>query len=130
MSGDALGSGETKLELIVSYLLIAGVAISVIFEAIGVALYYGAYGNVLVSQDKSMFISGEDFFAFFAQQIQHLFATQNAVTFMALGIVVLMLTPFVRAVTSVLYFGWERNWKYVAITLFVLVVLTISLALH
>jgi uncharacterized membrane protein len=130
MSKQVLGSGETKLELIVSYLLIVGVVASVFFEVVGIALYFGAYGNVLVSQDKSVFISGEDFFAFFVQQVQHLFGAQNAVTFMALGIVVLMLTPFIRALTSVFYFSWEHNWKYVAITLFVFVVLTLSLALH
>jgi len=130
LSSNVLGSGETKLELIVSYLLITGVLTSVIFEVIGIALYYGTYGNVLVSHNPSVFISGENFFALFIQQIQQLFGTQNAIAYMTLGIVILMLTPFVRAVTSVLYFTWERNWKYVAITLFVLVVLTVSLALH
>jgi uncharacterized membrane protein len=124
------GSGENQLEVIVSYLLIAGVVASVILEVIGVSLYYSSCGSVMVSQDQAVFISGENFFVFFAQQISHAFGAADAVTYMALGIVVLMLTPFIRAVTSVLYFGWERNWKYVAITLFVLVVLTASLALH
>ena len=46
---------------------------------------------------------------------------------LGLGIVVLMLTPYVRVVASVLYFGLAKNPKYLLITLFVLLVLTASL---
>jgi uncharacterized membrane protein len=49
---------------------------------------------------------------------------------MTLGITTLILTPFARVVASVLYFVWKRNIKYTLITIFVLTVLTISLALH
>jgi uncharacterized membrane protein len=128
-SGD-LGCGETKLEVIVGYLLIIEVVTSVVFEVIGIALFYGTYGNTQVSQDQAFRISGENFFAFIIQQTQHLFRSQNALVFMTLGIIILLLTPYVRAVTSVIYFGWEKNRKYVAIILFVLLILTASLALH
>jgi uncharacterized membrane protein len=125
-----LGSGETRLETIVSYLLIVGVVVSVILEAIGITLYYGTYGNVQVSQNQAVFISGKNFFAFIIYQTQHLLGSQNALLFMTLGLIILILTPYVRAITSVIYFAWEKHYKYVLITLFVLVVLTISLALH
>jgi len=46
---------------------------------------------------------------------------------LGLGIVVLMLTPYVRVLASVLYFGLVRNPKYLLITFFVLIVLTASL---
>ena len=49
---------------------------------------------------------------------------------MIAGIVVLILTPFIRIIVSVVYFGREKNWKYVFITLFVLLVITLSLTLH
>jgi uncharacterized membrane protein len=130
MTQPSLGSGETKLETIVSYLLIAGVVVSVILEAIGIILYYGTYGNVQVSQNQAVFIRGMDFFAFIIYQTQHLLGSQNALLFMTLGLIILILTPYIRAITSVIYFAWERRYKYVLITLFVLVVLTISLALH
>ena len=125
-----MGSGETTLETIVSVILIVGVVSSVFLEIVGMALYFSAHGDVLISQDPSVFIHGENFFAFTILQIQSLLAAQTALVFMALGIIVLILTPYIRALTSVLYFGWEKNRKYVYITLFVLVVLTISLALH
>jgi len=130
MTQSSLGSGETKLETIVSYLLIAGVIVSVILEIIGIILYYGTYGNVQVSQNQAVFISGKNFFAFIIYQTQHLLGSQNALLFMTLGLIILILTPYIRAITSVIYFAWERHFKYVLITLFVLIVLTISLVLH
>jgi len=54
----------------------------------------------------------------------------SAILFMTAGIMVLILTPYIRVIASVIYFGWEKNFKYVLITLFVLVVVTLSLALH
>lgn len=124
------GSGEFKLETIISYVLIIGVVCSVILEVIGITLYFGSYGNVAVSQSQSVFITGENFFAFIIAKIQNLFVSQNAIFFMTLGIIILISTPYIRAIASFAYFAWERNRKYVLITLFVLVVLTISLALH
>jgi hypothetical protein len=46
------------------------------------------------------------------------------------GIVILLLTPYLRVVFSVLYFSFEKDYKYALITLFVLIVLTLSLTLH
>lgn len=130
MTKPTLGSGETKLETVISYLLIVGVGVSVSLIAIGIILYYGTYGNTQVSQAKDVFISGQNFFAFIVYQMEHLFGQENAILFMTLGLIILMLTPYIRAITSVVAFAWERHYKYVLITLFVLVVLTLSLALH
>jgi uncharacterized membrane protein len=121
---------EARLEVIISYVLIVGVVSAVVLESIGIALYYGAFGNLQYTQTPNVYVHGENFFAFIADKVQNLFVAENAIAFMTLGIVVLILTPFIRAITSCIYFGWERNWKYVAITLFVLVILTISLAVH
>jgi uncharacterized membrane protein len=41
-----------------------------------------------------------------------------------------MITPYVRVLASVVYFGVVRNLKYVIITAFVLVILTASLLVH
>jgi uncharacterized membrane protein len=130
MKNSVAGFAESKLETLISYLLIVGVITSVILEVVGITLYFAAYGNVQVSQSPSVFISGEDFFAFILAKIQSLFVSENAVLFMTLGVIVLILTPYIRALASVFYFAWERNHKYILITLFVLIVLTVSLALH
>ena len=121
---------ESKLEAIISILLAVGVIVSVVLEVIGIALYFGAYGNVEVSESSNVFITGENFFAFIVKEIQGIFISENALLFMTLGIIVLILTPYIRAITSCIYFGWEKNVRYVLITLFVIVVLTISLILH
>jgi uncharacterized membrane protein len=121
---------ENKLEAIISVLLIAGVVLSVSLEVIGIILYFGAYGNVTVSQSPNVYIAGENFFAFIYQTLQDLFVSENVLLFLTLGVIILILTPYIRAITSFVYFAWERNRPYVLITLFVIVVLTISLALH
>ncbi len=130
MTSPTLGSGESKLETIISYVLIIGVIFSVTLEIIGITLFYGNYGNLQISEDKTFFISGQNFFAFTIYQLQHLFVSQNAIMFITLGLIILILTPYVRAITSIIYFAWEKHFKYVLITLFVLIVLTISLAFH
>jgi uncharacterized membrane protein len=130
MTSQGLGSGESKLETAISYILIVGVVISVLLEIIGISLFYQTYGNVQISQNKTVFISGMNFFAFITNQFQHLFGSQTAIVFMTLGLIILILTPYIRAISSVIYFAWEKNRNYVLITFFVLLVLTASLALH
>ena len=46
MTSQGVGSGESKLETVVSYFLIIGVVISVLLEIIGISLFYKIYGNV------------------------------------------------------------------------------------
>jgi uncharacterized membrane protein len=121
---------ENRLEAIISVLLIVGVILSVLFEVIGIILYFGAYGNVAVSESSNVMVVGENFFAFTYRTLQNLFVSENSLLFLTLGIIILILTPYIRAITSFVYFAWEKNRPYVIITLFVIVVLTLSLALH
>ncbi len=93
-------------------------------------LFYRAYGNLAISQDKAFFIQGHDFFSFVMELLRGAHQGSVAVAVMTAGLVVLILTPFVRVAFSVVYFGWEKNFKYVVITVFVLMVLVLSLALH
>jgi len=130
MTINRLGSGESKLETGISYLLIAGVIISLILEIIGIVILYHSYGHLAISRDAGMFIQGHDFFSFIYQQFQGKHLEGSGALFMTAGIIVLILTPYIRVIASVIYFGWEKNIKYVLITLFVLAVVTVSLALH
>ncbi len=130
MTSGGLGSGESKLETVIGYLLIAGVIISLLLEIMGIGVFYYSYGNLVVSQDKSMFIQGRNFFGFLYDFLRGEETEESAILFMTLGVVTLMLTPYIRVIASVFYFVWRKNIKYVLITLFVLVVLTITLMLH
>ncbi len=118
------------LESAVSYVLIVGVIASLLLEIAGMALFYRSYGNLAISQDKAFFIQGHDFFSFVFELLRGANHGSVAVVVMTAGIVVLILTPFVRVALSVVYFGWQKNFKYSVITIFVLVVLVLSLALH
>jgi uncharacterized membrane protein len=94
------------------------------------AFYYGSYGNLSVSEDSSVFIRGRNFFRFVYRLFSGEYTQNCTLLFMTLGVVLLMLTPYLRVVTSVVYFAWRRDFKYVLITAFVLAILTISLAFH
>ena len=48
---------ESKLEHIISYLLIIGVIIAVLLEIIGMALYFGAFGNLQYSQSSNVYVT-------------------------------------------------------------------------
>jgi uncharacterized membrane protein len=120
---------ESKLETAISYLLISGVVISLLLEIAGVTLYLRSHGNLIISHGQEIFIQGRDFFSFIFQLWGN-HTTGAAILLMIAGVVVLILTPFIRIIVSAVYFGWEKNWKYVFITLFVLLVITLSLTLH
>ncbi len=126
-----LGSGESKLETIISYLLIIGVAISFVIITAGVISFYITFGhlNILVN-DPQMFIHGQNFFSFLFNLLAGQYSMNIAITLIALGVSTLLLTVYVRVIASVIYFIWRREFKYVFMTVFVLAVLTISLALH
>jgi uncharacterized membrane protein len=131
MVGHAVqGSGETKLETIISYLLVAGVLLSLVLAVAGIILFYHAHASLAISQDKTMFIQGENFFVFLVRLVTEHPSTGTAVRLMTLGVAVLILTPFLRVVLSVFYFAFRKNVKYFFITLLVLIILTASLMMH
>ena len=130
MKADVLGSGESKLETTISYLLIIGVVISLFLEAIGLTLFFVSYSNLNIMENRVAFIEGGNFFSFLLMLFQGENGQNSALLFMTGGLVILILTPYIRVITSVIYFAWKKNIKYVIITLFVLISLTASLALH
>jgi uncharacterized membrane protein len=130
MKSDVLGSGDSKLETAISYLLIIGVVISLFLEVIGLILFFRSYSNLNILENSVAFIRGENFFSFVFTLFQWENMQNSALLFMTLGLVVLILTPYIRVIMSVIYFAWKKNSKYVLMTLFVLITLTVSLALH
>lgn len=123
-------TGLLMMESVISYILIVGVIISVVLEITGLVFFYRTYHNFDFSESGLFKIQGHDFFGYILGLLRGGFTGGTAVQFMTAGIVVLLLTPFLRVVFSVGFFARERDYKFVFITLFVLVVLTISLTLH
>jgi uncharacterized membrane protein len=119
---------EEKLDSLISYILILGVLASVAAETLGIAGYYSSNGNLNILFQPSFAMKGTNFFGYVGKLFQELsVGGWSPMQVLGLGIVVLMLTPYLRVVASVLYFGLARNPKYLLITLFVLFVLTASL---
>lgn len=123
-------NSEDRFERAIGYVLITGVVISLVLETIGILLYHLSYGHFNILEKRSLFIHGRNFFNFMIELLQGDTMGKKAVFLMSLGVVVLILTPYVRVLMSILYFAWEKNFKYTLITLFVFVLLTISLAIQ
>ncbi|MGA9049196.1 MAG: DUF1634 domain-containing protein [Dehalococcoidia bacterium] len=126
-----LGSGESKLETVISYLLIAGIASSLLLIVTGLAFFYISSGNLNISlSNSSLYIHGQNFFSFIYELLSNRYTQDRAAYFISLGIVMLLLTAYVRVIVSVLYFAWKKDLKYSILTALVLIAITLSLALH
>jgi uncharacterized membrane protein len=124
-------SSEEKLDLLISYILIVGVIASVLIEATGIYGYYYTHHDLSIVFKPEFTLQGTDFFAYSAQTVQALLSGKwTPISVLAFGLVLLLITPYVRVLASAIYFGLAKNIKYLFITLFVLVVLTASLILH
>lgn len=130
MTANKIGSGDSRLETIISILLMAGVIVSLLLEIVGVIMLYHEYGTLAISQSPEMYVHGNDFFTFMFQQFSGKSTEVPAIQFMTAGIIVLILTPYLRLIASTIYFGGVKNIKFVFITFLVLVILTASMALH
>jgi uncharacterized membrane protein len=121
------GGGESRLEIAISYLLIIGVVASLALEIVGIAIFHHCHGHLHIAEEKAMFISGQNFFDFLHGLFRRNYVQKTATLLMTLGIALLIVTPYLRVIMSVLYFTWKRDKKYALITIFVLAVLTIGL---
>jgi uncharacterized membrane protein len=122
---------EEKLELAISYILIIGVIVSVAIEAIGIFSYYYVNRDLSIIFQPQYALKGADFFSYSGVTVLSLIhGNWTPFQILALGLVLLMITPYMRVVASVIYFGAVRNMKFIVITTFVLVILTASLLAH
>ncbi len=131
-SANASALGETKREFdmdaVVGYILLIGVLISLVL--VGAALIWRWIDTRSLSFDYK--ITGMNLFELVLVEIR--LAAQGAFRprlLMSLGIAMLMLTPFIRVLASMVYFmAALKNWKYSVFTAIVLLTLTYSLFLR
>jgi uncharacterized membrane protein len=119
---------QFEMDEIVGYVLLGGVLLSLALVATGLIWKWFATGSVALDYR----LTGMNLFEFVVSEIR--LALHDRVRprlLVNFGIIVLMLTPFVRVLASVVYFAaFLKNWKYTLFTSFVLVVLTYSLFLR
>jgi len=130
LSSSGRDSGESNFELAISWLLAAGVVTSLILIGVGIFLFHAEFGSLAVSEKKVMFLREKNFFYFLYDLLRGGSSQGKELWTLSLGIAVLILTPYARVFLSVLYFFREKDFKFCLITLFVLVILTLSLTVH
>jgi uncharacterized membrane protein len=116
------------IEAFVGHTLLVGVLLSLALIVAGMVWHWVLTGHLRFEYS----VVGMNLFQFVLADVRRLTSggIQPQLAISA-GIAVLMLTPYVRVLTSVLYFALiEHNWKYTLFTAFVLGVLTHSLFLR
>ncbi|MEM0482296.1 MAG: DUF1634 domain-containing protein [Nitrososphaerota archaeon] len=115
-----------RLEVLISLVLVTGVVLSLAILAIALAIYIVDTGPEIALSEKYRVFSPN-----FIEYVKNLAGMGfGASGLMAIGLTLLMLTPYARVVASFTYFAAKRDLRYSLITVFVLVVLTISLITH
>jgi uncharacterized membrane protein len=106
-----------ELELFVSNVLRVGVMVSGILIVIGLGLFITTGDTCYPNGEASLqwIIYGDPFLS------------PSHILF--LGFLTLVITPLLRVAASVLAYGAEKDWTYVAITGFVLTILVIGMVL-
>ncbi len=124
-------SRSMALQVGVGWILRIGVMVSLALESAGMAVNYLQTGDSTLSAvpGSPWQVRSGDFFGFASSTFASVSSRVTAIDLTALGIVVLLLTPYARIAAAVVYYAVERDWKYVAITLAVLSVVTCGLAL-
>lgn len=125
----------TRMELVISYALRAGVLLSAAVILVGILSFTlkrdTGYARVLPHhlQDILTFhqARGPGFFPTSFPAVLRGAMAGKPYGIIGLGMLLLILTPIVRVALSVFFFLAQRDWLYVGITLFVLAVLTFSL---
>ena len=109
-----------QAELAISQVLRGGVVISAAIILLGVVWFYlqmAITGHATLTYPHSV--------VEVAQQL----AEGDPLALVALGLLILLLTPILRVAISIVIFALERDWLFTVITLIVLLILLVSLLL-
>ena len=119
---------QRRMDIAVGTLLLVGVLLSLGLIAAGLLWTDERTGRLWLDYP----LAGMNLFQFAVATARQAWNGQIGPTWMvSAGLIVLMLTPFLRVVASMLYFlAVLKDAKYTAFTLFVLLVLTWSLFLR
>jgi uncharacterized membrane protein len=109
-----------QAELIISHVLRSGVVASASVILLGVLWFYlqmAITGHATLTYPHSLLGVAQEL------------ARGEPLALVALGLLILLLTPILRVAISIFIFALERDWLYTVITLVVLIILLISLLL-
>jgi uncharacterized membrane protein len=113
------------METLIGYILLVGVVISIALLLAGTIWHWFTTRTLRLDYE----IKSNNLWDFLVTSFTS--GTLTPKTVVNLGISVLLLTPYLRVLASMLYFLFaERNWKYSLFTFFVFSVLSYSLFLR
>jgi uncharacterized membrane protein len=113
---------DYRMDLLISYVLRGGVLLSAGLLILGALLYALA---ALRSGSAAFPSTYPHSLGEIISGLSH----GDPLAVLALGLLVLLLTPVARVLVSILAFARERDWLYVAITALVLLILLVSFLL-
>lgn len=117
---DRLARQVRQTELLISAILRGGVYLSGGVTLLGLLLFFAQNGSL--SSTAATHIAFPHTIAAVISGIAH----GDPVAIIVLGLVLLIATPVSRIAVSILAFAVEKDWRYVAITSAVLLILLIS----
>jgi uncharacterized membrane protein len=111
-----------QTELIISYVLRGGVLLAAGIITLGALLFYIQYVHAGAK-------IGPITYPHTASDVFRGLAHHDPVAVISLGLLVLLLTPVLRVLVSVVTFALEHDWRYTGITLLVFFILLASFLL-
>jgi uncharacterized membrane protein len=129
--GKTTARGEAQqaaMDVLIGYVLLGGVVLSVALIVAGLVWHWIATGRLGIEYT----IPKMNLFEFVAAEFRDFVGGQFRPRYLvSLGITALLLTPYLRVLTSLLFFAFvAHNWKYSVFTGFVFAMLTYSLFLR
>lgn len=115
-----------ELEKAIGITLRVGVSLSVIFILAGAFLLFFNSGSFSLAQTAGTATTANSSSFSFAQIVSGLFEF-DGISFILMGLIILIATPVTRVLMSIFGFIFERNWLYVAITLIVFINLMVAI---
>jgi len=104
------------------------VLFSVFLEAAGLLISYSQTGSSVASLDAVWRASPGNFFSFATATLTGVISGSGPVSIVGLGILVLMLTPYLRILAAIVYYAIVKDYRYLGITLVVFAVINAGLA--
>lgn len=108
------------LEYLLGVILVIGVVSGLVILATGLAMYIYTHGLGIDLRESIEYSS-------ISSWIGGLGCLDIVTRILSIGLVIVILTPYVRAIASLIWFIYHRDWKFVLLTVFVSIVLTLSI---
>ena len=116
-----------RTELVISMVLRVGVVASLVLIVAGLVVSFVHHPDYRTSSVvRQAVITGKTSYPHSAGSVISALAAGQGRGIVTLGLLVLLLTPIARVAVSVLIYSFQRDFLFVAVTSFVLVVLLLS----